>query len=88
MPTVLIEGQICGTLVISSDCEDGPDEILENGKSGILFKVGDSDDLAKVLIDYENGLIDRESIIKNANKSLYRFDKEEFKNQVLNSVLK
>ena len=26
--------------------------------------------------------------IKNANKSLYRFDKEEFNNQVLNSVLK
>ena len=88
LPTVLIEGQICETLVISSDCESGPDEILENGKSGILFKVGDSDDLAKVLNDYEKGLIDRESIIKNANKSLYRFDKEEFKNQVLNSVLK
>ena len=88
LPTVLIEGQICETLVISSNCEDGPDEILENGKSGVLFKVGDSDDLAKVLTEYENGLIDRIKLIKNAKKSIYRFEKEEIKKQILNSVLK
>ena len=88
LPTVLIEGQICETLVISSDCEDGPDEILENGKSGVLFKVGDYEDLATVLINYENSLIDREALIKNANKSLYRFTTEEFEKQIINSVLK
>ncbi len=87
LPTVLIEGQICSTLVISSNCEDGPDEILENGKSGVLFKVNDSDGLAGILIDYEKGLIDRENIIKNADESLYRFAKEEFKKQIYLSVL-
>lgn len=87
LPTVLIEGQICETLVISSNCESGPDEILENGKSGVLFNVNDSDDLADVLTNYEQGLIDKETLIKNANKSLNRFGKEEFKKQIYFSVL-
>ena len=87
LPTVLIEGQICGALVISSNCEDGPDEILENGKSGVLFNVNDSDALANVLTNYEQGLIDKETLIKNANKSLNRFGKEEFKKQIFYSVL-
>ncbi len=87
LPTVLIEGQICSTLVISSNCESGPDEILENGKSGVLFKVGDYEDLTRVLTDFENGLIDRNALIDNANKSLYRFAKEEFEKQIIQSVL-
>lgn len=88
LPTVLIEGQICETLVISSDCEDGPDEILENGKSGVLFNVNNSDDLADVLTNYDQGLIDKETLIKNASKSLNRFGKEEFKKQIYFSVLR
>lgn len=87
LPTVLIEGQICSTLVISSDCESGPDEILEHGKSGVLFKVNDSDDLANILTNYEQGLIDKETLVRNANKSLNRFGKEEFKKQIYFSVL-
>ena len=44
---VLIEAAILDKLVISSNCPVGPTEILENGKSGILFNVGDSQELAE-----------------------------------------
>lgn len=44
---VLIEAAILDKLIISSNCPVGPTEILENGKSGILFNVGDSQKLAE-----------------------------------------
>ena len=33
--------------IISSNCHTGPKEILLNGKGGLLFKVGDYEELAK-----------------------------------------
>lgn len=47
---VLVEAMILGKPVISSDCPVGPKEILENGKSGLLFEVGNENDLAEKLI--------------------------------------
>ena len=44
---VLIEAAILDKLIISSNCPVGPTEILENGKNGILFNVGDSQELAE-----------------------------------------
>ena len=38
---VLAEALLVGTKVISSNCPVGPREILENGKNGELFEVGD-----------------------------------------------
>ena len=78
LPTVLIEGQICGTLVISSDCREGPSEILQNGKSGILFPVGDVDALAEILHCVDDGTIDKQTYIDSALANIYRFDTKEF----------
>ena len=36
---VLIESFSCNTLVLSSDCNNGPKEIMNNEKNGFLFKV-------------------------------------------------
>ena len=36
---VIVEALHCGLEVLSSDCDFGPSEILENGKYGFLFKL-------------------------------------------------
>lgn len=77
LPTVLIEGQACQTLVISSDCLTGPDEILDKGKCGILFPVRDAEALAQILKNVTLGQVyNRQELIANATKELKRFSKE------------
>lgn len=50
-PNILLETAVLKKLIISSDCKVGPAEILQNGKGGIIFKVGDYKKLAKILIN-------------------------------------
>ncbi|MFX0071646.1 MAG: glycosyltransferase [Candidatus Hermodarchaeota archaeon] len=49
-PTVLLEALACGVPIISTDCDTGPKEILDNGKYGLLAKNKDSQDLAQKMI--------------------------------------
>lgn len=44
---VLVEALLLNKKVISSDCKVGPSEILENGKYGELFEVGNNKELIK-----------------------------------------
>jgi glycosyltransferase involved in cell wall biosynthesis len=50
LPTVLLEAMCCDTPVVSTDCPNGPAEILENGKWGRMASVGDIDGLAQAMI--------------------------------------
>ncbi len=34
---VIVEAALSNSLIISSDCKNGPKEFLENGKAGFLF---------------------------------------------------
>lgn len=48
-PNVLLEALASGCACISTDCESGPREILENGRLGILTPVDDIDAMANAL---------------------------------------
>lgn len=51
LPTVLIEALIHRMLIVSTDCEFGPNEILAGGEFGTLVPVGDVTLLAKGILD-------------------------------------
>lgn len=46
---VIVEAMGCGTPVVSTDCEHGPREVLDNGKYGSLVPVGDVEALTKAI---------------------------------------
>lgn len=46
---VIVEALAVGTPVVSTDCQSGPAEILENGRYGRLTPVGDPDALARAI---------------------------------------
>ena len=54
LPTVLIEAMILGKIVVSSECPTGPREILDNGNSGFLVKVGDEEEFAEKIYEALN----------------------------------
>lgn len=71
---VLIEAMACGVPVISTDCPSGPNEIIENGKNGILVKVDDVYGLAEAILSILENKNFSDALSKNALKSVEKFD--------------
>jgi len=66
---VIIEAMYSEVPVISTDCLYGPREILKNNEYGILFDVGDYEDLAKKILLLKS--VDKSELInKSKNYSL------------------
>ncbi len=74
LPNVLLEALVLKKFVISSSCETGPKEILLNGKGGLLFKVGDHEELANKITFYFFNKQKCRKALNNCFKSLKRFD--------------
>ena len=74
LPNVLLETIALKKMVISSDCPTGPKEILDNGKGGLFFKIGDHKDLSKKIIYYLNNKKIINKKISHSFKMLDRFD--------------
>ena len=73
-PNVLLESIFLKKYVISADCPTGPKEILNNGKYGDLFKIGDHNQLFKLLKNFNKNSPKVKYKVTQGYKSLARFD--------------
>ena len=49
-PNALMEAMFAGLPCISTDCPDGPSDLIEDGVSGLLVPVGDQDAMRDALV--------------------------------------
>lgn len=75
-PAVLLEALCCNKMIISSDCMTGPKEVLENGKNGELFQVGNAEQLVKYVKKYYENPKLKNKFIENSKIRIKNFEKE------------
>jgi glycosyltransferase involved in cell wall biosynthesis len=68
LPTSLIEAMACGAPVVSTDCESGPLEILENGRFGRIVPKGNVVALADAIASILDHPGDRNATIARARE--------------------
>ena len=82
MPVSLLEAMNSGLLVISSEVGGVP-YMIENGKNGYLFKNGDDEGLANIMLRVLNSRDDFIRITENARKSLREYSWSSVKDSIL-----
>ena len=79
---VLLEAAASNTLILSSDCKNGPSEIIDNNNAGQLYKVDNEQDFINkfnLIMNLDKGQIDSKKLF--AKKKSYLFTKfQHFKN--------
>lgn len=85
---VLIEGAALKTLNISSDCQNGPRDILLDGQGGMLYAPGDADGLARCMTSAWRGGVDVDEMICAAYRGLVRFDANVVTRQIVDLLKK
>ncbi len=88
LPTVLIEAAALNILNISSDCKNGPREILENGRAGMLFVPGSATELADAMDDVYNNRVDKVEMTHRATLGLRRFEKNKIGSEIVGLINK
>ena len=74
LPNVLLESLTLKKFIISTNCPTGPSEILNNGKYGFLFEIGDYNNLANLILKYYNNKKKFKNKILSGYKSLNRYN--------------
>lgn len=64
MPGVIVQAMFCGCQIVSTNCKNGPSEILNSGEFGELVSVGDFEDMAKSIIKLINTPVS-ENVLRN-----------------------
>lgn len=75
-PCCLLEAMSQGCACVAFDCKTGPNEIITDGKSGLLAINGDVDDLAVKLQRLIEDELLRQKLSIGATEEVKRFDKE------------
>ena len=69
-PVVLLEVMACGVPIISTACTSGPEEILENGVTGILVNVGNVGELSGSICNLLGDPVKAEQLALNAKRKV------------------
>lgn len=86
---VLVEAATCGLPLVSFDCEQGPSEIIENGKNGYLVSpVGNVKELADKIMSLMASSQKREEMGKQAKIMSERFSLDRIKTEWLQLINK
>ncbi len=86
---VLIEAGIMNKTILSSNCPNGPSELLENGKSGFLFESNSFDDFEKQFFSIENTkkdvLFEKKVFFKKKIKEFTLFNHFKILNKIIHT---
>ncbi|MGW1195565.1 glycosyltransferase family 4 protein [Streptomyces sp. NPDC002536] len=82
----IVEAMHCGVPVVATDCPHGPGEIITHGEDGLLVPVGDSDAIAKGLLELieDDGL--RRRMGEAARASAQRYSPERIADAYLDLI--
>lgn len=74
LPNVLLEAATLKKIIFSTNCPTGPNEILDKGKGGFLFKIGNYKDLVKKINFYLKNKKKSKLKIRTVYNGLKRYD--------------
>jgi poly(glycerol-phosphate) alpha-glucosyltransferase len=78
MPLTLLESLSNGCPVFAYDIKYGPSEMVIDGKTGFLFKDGDSESFAKAMAEYFKNPVKQREMVENCYDDAPRFDVDTF----------
>lgn len=59
---VIVEASFCNSFIISSNCKNGPEEFLNNGKAGLIYNSNSRDKLFEQLLEFKK--LDKDKVLK------------------------
>lgn len=79
LPTVLIEALACGVPIVSTNCQSGPKEILDDGKYGQLVPIKDKEKLKDAILiqlknTHDKGLLRNRAMLFSVENSVNKYD--------------